>query len=530
MLRIVIVDDEPSVLEGLQILLHADRTNRCEIAGQASDGMTAFTVISELTPDLVICDIRMPGLSGLELIEKVNSEVRPVPKFIMLSGYNDFDYAKRALHSGAIGYMTKPLDPEELANELSRAEEIIENERRVNRENLELIRYTANQLYNDVINGKRSEKLVRKAAFIFGVSEKNARIRLVRFLTIAKGDVQPYHDRIYDLIMRITGIHNENCVFYNGNGSYIIIINEGTHEHDPGLTSPRHWSDQICDIVSEDPGSMSCWVMISGACGPGILESISECTRQLDQLNVYCMLHPENRIVSYDSMDKSTLFHFQAGTEKWRVLPDMLYNSVIDAIKGTDEGKVRTAVDDLFVGLYKTASSELIFSICLYRLADVVRKAASSFGIEAGKQIMDFTSSIGIRDPNCRNLALAMCLHVFEKLNSNNDKPLVMLENEIINYIKSEFALKNFSIQLIADKYSLPPVIISKIVKKKTGRKFNDYVNYLRIDHAKMLFASEDMKITTVCDVVGYSDYGYFTKKFKELTGVLPSEYKRKYS
>lgn len=65
MLRIVIVDDEPSVLEGLQILLHADRTNRCEIAGQASDGMTAFTVISELTPDLVICDIRMPGLSGL---------------------------------------------------------------------------------------------------------------------------------------------------------------------------------------------------------------------------------------------------------------------------------------------------------------------------------------------------------------------------------------------------------------------------------------------------------------------------------
>lgn len=529
MLRIVIVDDEPSVLEGLQILLGARREDGCEIAGQASDGIAAFPVIRDMKPDLVICDIRMPGLTGLELIEKVNSEITPAPKFIMLSGYNDFAYAKKALQSGALGYMTKPLDPEELENELARAAEIIENERRVNRENLELIRYTANHLYNDVISGKRSEKLARKACFIFGLNEKS-RIRIIRFMSIAKGEAQPVSDRIYDLLMRIAGIRNENCIFYNGNGSYIIIFNEDPDEADPIHASLEHWRRHLAEIVPDDYGIRYFWIMISGVCGSGILENMSECTKQLDQLNIHCMLHPENNIVSYDSMDKGSPFHTRTGKEEWRILPDTLYEDIIDAIKGTQEDKVSAAVDALFIELHKTVSSDLIFSICLYRLADVVRKAASSFGIEAGRHIMDFTASISIRNPNCKNLALAMCMHVFERLNSNNNKPLVMLENEIIDYIKSEFALKNFSIQLISDKFSLPPVIISKIVKKKTGMKFNDYINNLRIDYAKMLFASEELKITAVCEEAGYSDYGYFTKKFKELTGVLPSEYKRKYS
>jgi two-component system response regulator YesN len=529
MLKIVIADDEPSVLEGLHIFLDTYKKNGYEIVGQASDGESAFQVISNMKPDLVICDIRMPGLTGLELIERINSAVNPVPKFIMLSGYNDFAYAKKAMQSGAIGYMTKPLDPDELEKELARACEIIENERRINRENLELIRYTANQLYNDIINGKQTERLARKASFIFGIPE-GSEIRIIRFITIAAGDGHPGSDRIYDLLISISGIRNENCLFYNGNGSYIIIIHEGLNDPAPGHASPEYWSARLGKIDPDEYGLRSYWVLMSGTCCSGILNNISECTKQLDQLHIYCMLHPENTIVSYDAMDKSSLFHKQAGSEKWRILPDSLYNSVVDAIKGSDADNVRAAVDNLFIELYRTVRSDPIFSVCLYRLADVVRKAASSFSIEIGKDIMDFTASISIRDPNCKNLATAMCLHLFEKLNSNNNKSLVLLENEIIDYIKSGFTLKNLSIQLIADKFSLPPIIISKIVKKKTGKKFNDYINYLRIDYAKMLFASEEMKITAVCDEVGYLDYGYFTKKFKELTGVLPSEYKRKYS
>ena len=128
MLKAVIIDDEPSVLEGLKLFVDWNREGY-EIIGEASDGVSAFPIICEKQPDLVICDIRMPGLSGLELMEKLKSCTFPLPKFIMLSGYNDFSYAQKAINLGAIGYLTKPLDSEELVLELSRAAEIIENER-----------------------------------------------------------------------------------------------------------------------------------------------------------------------------------------------------------------------------------------------------------------------------------------------------------------------------------------------------------------------------------------------------------------
>mgnify|MGYP000884139234 CR=1 FL=1 len=143
MLKVVLVDDEPSVLEGLRIFADWEQMG-FEIAGEASNGEASFSIIRDTRPELVICDIRMPGLNGLELIEKVNADISPSPKFMVLSGYNDFSYAQKALQLGALGYLTKPIDAKELKRELKRAAGIIENERSASRENLELIRYAAN--------------------------------------------------------------------------------------------------------------------------------------------------------------------------------------------------------------------------------------------------------------------------------------------------------------------------------------------------------------------------------------------------
>ena len=128
-----------------------------------------------------------------------------------------------------------------------------------------------------------------------------------------------------------------------------------------------------------------------------------------------------------------------------------------------------------------------------------MRKIASSYGIEAGRVILDFTRAVGSHNPNCKKLAHVMCIHLFNKLNEHSDKPINLLENEIIEYIKKNYRRKSFSIQHISERFSLPTMVISKIVKKKTGKKFNDYVNYLRIEYAKTLFASEDIKTTAVC-------------------------------
>lgn len=527
MYKVVIIDDEPSVLEGLRLFVNWGEYGY-EIVGQASDGRIAVPVIREMKPDLVICDICMPGLTGLDLIERINAELRPAPKFLMLSGYNDFSYAQRALQLGAVGYLSKPLDSDELVSELSRVTAMFENERKANRENTELIRYAANQLYLDIIRGKRNEKLRRKAQFIFSIPE-NAGIRMIRFFTVPEGELKNTDTDLYDLFLSITGNTNENCVFYNGNGIYIMIMNDGM-THFPQYKELKEKFEAQLSQGLTNLGLQSLWVLISGVFSSNdVLDCILHCDQQLEQLHTYCMLHPENTVVAIEALDENSVVWRKTGTDAEAILSEQAYDMVISAIQGNDAGCVSQAVEAFFSNLYQNVSHDQLFSVCLYRLADVVRKTASAYGIEARKVILDFTASVSSRSPDCKRLALEMCRQVFQKLNSNNDKSIVMLENEIIDFIRANFRRKSLSIQYITESFSIPALIISKIVKKKTGRKFNDYVNSLRIEHAKMLFATEDYKITAVCDESGYSDYGYFTKKFKEYTGVLPSEYKKKY-
>lgn len=528
MLRVVLVDDEPSVLEGLFIF--ADWRNMgFEVVGTASDGTSALSIVKDKRPDLIVSDIRMPGLTGLELMERINTELDPAPKFMILSGYSDFAYAQKALQLGALGYLSKPLDADELTSELSRAAREIEKERSARQENIELVRYSANQVFNDILDGRRCEKLKLKARSIFGLRE-NAKLKLIKFITDISAEAKNSPtDDIYKLLMQITGIENENCIFFNGAGSYIIIINDDMPVFDHHAMLQMHLAEQLEGIEPEKYGCQAFWALISDVSAGEVLDSIYKCGKQLEKLNTYCMLHPECYVLDYKFLERNPVTLKEAETVPFAIFPDQPFERIVNALKGNDPVEVSNAVNEFFDKLNHDMTSRRLFSIYLYRLADVVGKMAYAYGIEAGRVIFSFTEAVGALNPNCKRLALEMCAYIFERVNSNNVKPLIMLENEIIDYTKANY-MKSLSLQKIAEKFSLPAIIISKIIKKKTGHKFNDYINYLRIEHAKALFASSDMKTASVCEESGYTDYGYFVEKFKEFTGVSPSEYKKRYS
>jgi two-component system response regulator YesN len=113
MYKVLLVDDESLALEGLRLLVDWESFG-FEIHGECSDGEEAFTLIEKFNPDLVITDIRMPGLDGLGLIEKVAGRAQANPKFIIISGYNEFEYARKALRFGINHYLLKPVFKEDL--------------------------------------------------------------------------------------------------------------------------------------------------------------------------------------------------------------------------------------------------------------------------------------------------------------------------------------------------------------------------------------------------------------------------------
>lgn len=121
MFRLVVIDDEYIVVEGIKAIIEKKKMN-CEVVGSANDGVTGLRVIQEQRPDMVITDIRMPGMDGLSLIETVKEEF-PDILFIVISGFTEFEYARRALHLGVKSYIDKPVTIEKIQEAILKIEQ-----------------------------------------------------------------------------------------------------------------------------------------------------------------------------------------------------------------------------------------------------------------------------------------------------------------------------------------------------------------------------------------------------------------------
>ena len=130
--RLVVIDDEYIVVEGIKAIIQREKLN-CEVVGFAYDGIEALEVIRRERPDIVITDIRIPGLDGLSLIEEAK-EFLPDTSFIVISGYTEFEYARRALTLGVKSYIDKPVTIEKVSEVISMID--TENERKEEKEKI----------------------------------------------------------------------------------------------------------------------------------------------------------------------------------------------------------------------------------------------------------------------------------------------------------------------------------------------------------------------------------------------------------
>ena len=117
MLKLLIADDEKTIRETIRSFINWEALD-IEVVGTAKDGIEAYNMILDLYPDIVLTDIRMPGLSGLELIERMH-KINKDMQFIILSGYNEFEYAKLAVKLGVKDYILKPVDPSEFSSTIT---------------------------------------------------------------------------------------------------------------------------------------------------------------------------------------------------------------------------------------------------------------------------------------------------------------------------------------------------------------------------------------------------------------------------
>jgi len=496
MLKAVIVDDEPIIREGMKSIIDWEEWG-FEIIGDASDGLEGVSLCEVLKPDLVIADVRMPGMDGLEMIEALKSKGLDC-KFIILSAYSDFDYARKAIELGATSYMLKPIEESELISKISKIRNTIERERKA-KKGLTLSRDKA---LENIVLGKYEPYY--NELYSLGFPWRCYQIAL---LHICEEDAQA-KDAARDMAAQAMSCRYSCHIVYIGGDICILFENDN---YDEALAR------FLANIRSRIEEAINVKAFISAGCP---VREVCEIKTSYEQ--AYGLMKQrftkarDGIIMDIQKPNEDPILEIDG-------LPDELY-AAVDVGNAACLSKL---MEDFKAHLlYKEASEEYI-KISYVNLYTMI--------LERLRVNNKALSDIARIDEDVINKAYSS-LHIDELHQSIKDK-LMYLANEIakirpdsaivkiVDYMDRNYAC-DIKLAKIADAFGYNSAYLGKLFKDFTGKSFNDYLNEIRIRKAKE-FLKAGMKVSQAAQMAGYNDVDYFYRTFKKYTGNIPSSYRK---
>ena len=537
MYKLLIVDDEPSTRYGLKFSFDWAKYG-IEVAGEAEDGETALEEIVRLKPHIVITDVKMPFMDGIELSRRIRESYNDI-KVIFISGYDDVDYLKSALKLDAIDYVFKPININELGNSLEKVVNLIrkdEKQQHIIRdmslkleESMPLLR---EKFFISLIRGeiKDEYEIKEKTKFLeinllfesqYCVIVVNIDDHISVIKAISEKDKQITSIYIISICQDIIDKYTCGYVFEVNQGEFVLILNQPLELENQDIYT------LACDI--HENVSSSIGISFTIGIGPEV-ENLSQLSksyeRALEALKQKLFLG-KNKVITIDNLANNST------NEK-----DGYYKSfyregekLCSIIKAGDSERLRVHIDDYFCNMInkKPTSINYCRNACIHLIimTFMIRMELDITSIEIEKQesllIEKISEQETVEDMNkyiCAYL-LYICRLILEKRRGNSSNVVVKIKQ-----IVKEKYHKNITVADIAADVYLTSTYICLIFKQETGETINDYLTKIRIEKAKELLLDSRNKIYDISTSVGYSDSSYFSKLFKKYTGLNPSEYR----
>ncbi len=479
MVTIVIADDEKLIRAGISKILRDSIDLPLEIF-EAKNGQEALVLCKEEHPNILITDIRMPIMDGVELMKSV-SILENKPKIIVLSGFDDFIYAKAAIQNGASSYILKPLDKMELISSVENAiSDYRKNERKRNEETLQTI-IKEGRINSDLEITSKSFKNGYYCLYLNGQYCKN-------FIESLFNAVDYY---------LLESKKNLECLIIPREAIYLIEESKEALNYIIGLSNV---SDSISSLRTVKKQAFL-----------ALLESFYSTgdTEQSKSAGIYYFEHiPQD--VEFSRLDDmyerymsrlsiSTTEEIQKGI-----------NKIFDAInENVQEAPVKLEY------IYNKILTNLFTKFPAYSENDLYLHLKSIM-IE---NLWDFKNL-----QEWKTCVTDYTIYISELLKQNTvEYPFV---EEALKYLKENFR-KNINMAMVANQVSVNYTWFSEKFKEHTGMNFNEYIKKLRIEEACSLLEKGCYKVYEVSEKSGFGDVKYFMKTFKECTGVSPGEWKK---
>ena len=517
MIKVMFVDDELSIRTGLSHIIKWEEYG-VEVIGQASNGEEGFQLFIKAKPDIIITDIKMPIMDGLELIRRIR-EVNSSVKIVIISGFDDFKYVKEALKYGVENYIIKPINTEELSFTITTCVKKIESEVYINielRKDESVIR--DNLLYRIVSNTIEKQELIEKDKLLNIDTNSNfyqvAIVKIIGDNNIKNQDINLKRFGAINICQELL-IKEINCsIFVDLDGNIVIIF------YDDELKSKQNKLEELLKNYSVNVLNLiNLNIFISLGKIEGEFTDIYRSYNSAKSILDYAFLSPKNTVKVYAKLKNEK--------NESKYFTENQLNELQQLIKTGKYEKVSKYFDSVICKV-TNITTELIYSTVEQILIIVINlikneKLKISEVIEGYENLYENLFKDAPIDKMLEKIKY-ISIETTKKLSAARNKPETLIQS-IIQYINMDYN-KDISLKTLSFKFDISTAYLGQLIKKESGIMFTDYLNNIRITEAKELMIKTSLKSNEIAIRVGYTNSNYFYRVFKKYTGEYPSDFK----
>ncbi|MDU0206238.1 response regulator [Paenibacillus sp. MAH-36] len=545
MYKLILVDDEEDVREGVVREVDWEAIG-FEVIEKAENGREALEMVERLQPDVVVTDIQMPFMNGLQLAEAIRERF-PTIKLIILTGHDEFEYAQRAIKLHIDEYVLKPFSAQELINALLKVKGQIQEEV-AHRENVQLLmehyRKSMPVLKENFLATLMNRKLPREEVYekaanygielsgqsfvaavmsIDGVlipeEELENREELSKSVSLKYSPDQALkYFALLNITEEIVDKHRLGLVFMHDDQVVVLSVRE-SENREVAL-------QETMKVLEEVRQNVEKYLKFTLTVGIGtVMKDVTKISYSYEDAVLaldYRLILGNNRIISIDDVEMRSV-------EKVR-FDDVKEHALTRCIKVGTNQEIRETMDELFQGI-EGAVSVKDYQIYLLEILTCILKAAKDSNLNVdevfGDNFIPFTEINKFTSlEEAKHWLAELCASMMNHIATDRQYTYKNLVEMAKDYTKNHYHEGDITINKVCSHLHISAGYFSSIFKKETKMTFVNYLNHIRMEAAKEMLRSTDMKALEIAEKVGYADANYFSFSFRKNVGVSPKEYR----
>lgn len=527
---VLLVDDEEEVMQGIMKKMNWDALG-FSVIGYANSSVKALEMVEESQPDVVMTDIKMPYMDGIELSTRIKAEF-PTTKIMFLTGFDKFEYAKEAIHLEAEEYILKPVNSLELVNVFTRLRAKMDKEISEKRNAQIWQKYYMDSLpllqanfYSSLIEGRISEKDLPKCLEDYQITFPGKSFCCLVIHTSSSQVPEGMNPMLLDTAVRQQAKERfekkweAKCFSYLGN---TVLIVQPKNEEEVSLLTDE--CDRFCKYARRIIGA-TVTIGIGQVCDH-ILD-LSKSYQSAREAASYRVIYGTSKAINIEEIVPQ-----QDVNSPWQ--SDMELSNLQKMIRLNSPEDIKEAVDSYFEHILMPSKSLQNYHLGVIELIGALYR----FAVNNNLKIDSFSEDIRILynhlldldQESFRQWLIDTCLSLREGLIGVRSQTAQSLVSRAKEYIENHYANEEMSLNDICKSLNVSNAYFSTVFKKETGDSFITYLTEYRMQHASRLLIETNEKSYVIAKNVGYADPNYFSYVFKRHFGMSPSKYRTEHA